>query len=103
MTPTAVPQEIARMNKTELVAELARRTELTQKDAGTAIDSLLDILADGLSKGDKLTIPGYLTIERVTRKARSGRNPLTGATMEIPEQQAVKISAGSKLKAAAKG
>ncbi len=90
------------MNKTELVAELARRTELTQKDAGAALDSLLDIVADGLAKGDKLTIPGYLTIERVARKARTARNPQTGAPIEIAATNAVKVSAGSKLKAAAK-
>ncbi len=91
------------MNKTELVAELARRTELTQKDAGAALDSLLDIVADGVAKGDKLTIPGYLTVERVARKARTARNPQTGEPIEIAATNAVKLSAGSKLKAAAKG
>ena len=91
------------MNKTELVAELARRTELTQKDAGAALDSLLDIVADGLAKGDKLTIPGYLTVERVARSARTARNPQTGEPIEIAATNAVKLSAGSKLKAAAKG
>ena len=91
------------MNKTELVAELARRTELTQKDAGAALDSLLDIVAEGLAKGDKLTIPGYLTVDRVARKARTARNPQTGAPIEIAAPNAVKLSAGSKLKAAAKG
>lgn len=90
------------MNKTELVAELARRTELTQKDAGAALDSLLDIVADGLAKGDKLTIPGYLTVERVARKARTARNPQTGEPIEIAATNAVKLGAGSKLKAAAK-
>ena len=91
------------MNKTELVAELARRTELTQKDAGAALDSLLDIVAEGLAKGDKLTIPGYLTVDRVARKARTARNPQTGAPIEIAATNAVKLSAGSKLKAAAMG
>ena len=91
------------MNKTELVAELARRTELTQKDAGAALDSLLDIVAEGLAKGDQLTIPGYLTVDRVARKARTARNPQTGAPIEIAATNAVKLSAGSKLKAAAKG
>lgn len=91
------------MNKTELVAELARRTELTQKDAGAALDSLLDIVAEGLAKGDKLTIPRYLTVDRVARKARTARNPQTGAPIEIAATNAVKLSAGSKLKAAAKG
>lgn len=91
------------MNKTELVAELARRTELTQKDAGAALDSLLEIVIDGLSNGEKLAIPGYLTVERVARKERTSRNPQTGQPMVIPATNAVKLSAGSKLKAAAKG
>lgn len=91
------------MNKTELVAELARRTDLTQKDAGAAVDAFFEIVADGVAKGDKLTVPGYLTVERVVRKARTGRNPQTGEAIEVPESNAVKLSAGSKLKAAAKG
>ena len=74
-----------------------------QLDAGAALDSLLDIVAEGLAKGDKLTIPGYLTVDRVARKARTARNPQTGAPIEIAATNAVKLSAGSKLKAAAKG
>jgi DNA-binding protein HU-beta len=91
------------MNKSELVAELARRTSLTQKDTGAVLDALLEAIADGLAKGEKLTIPGYLTVERVERSARTGRNPQTGETFEIAATNAVKLSAGSKLKAAAKG
>ena len=91
------------MNKTELVAELAQRTSLTQKDAGAVLDALLDTLTEGLEKGEKLTIPGYLTVERVVRSARMGRNPQTGEKFEIAETNAVKLTAGSKLKAAAKG
>jgi DNA-binding protein HU-beta len=91
------------MNKSELVAELARRTSLTQKDTGAVLDALLETLADGLAKGEKLTLPGYLTVERVERSARTGRNPQTGETFEIAATNAVKLSAGSKLKAAAKG
>ena len=60
-------------------------------------------MAEGLAKGDKLTIPGYLTVDRVARKARTARNPQTGAPIEIAATNAVKLSAGSKLKAAAKG
>lgn len=91
------------MNKSELVAELARRTDLTQKDSGAVLDAFFDIVADGLTKGEKLTVPGWLTVERVERSARTGRNPQTGETFEIAATNAVKLSAGSKLKAAAKG
>jgi DNA-binding protein HU-beta len=90
------------MNKSELVAELARRTSLTQKDAGAVLDAFFDTVAEGLTKGEKLTVPGWLTVERVERSARTGRNPQTGETFEIAATNAVKLSAGSKLKAAAK-
>ena len=52
--------------------------------------------------GTKVSIPGWLAVERTHRAARSGRNPQTGATIEIPAGYSVKVSAGSKLKAAAK-
>jgi DNA-binding protein HU-beta len=50
----------------------------------------------------KVSIPGWLAVERTSRAARTGRNPQTGASIEIPAGHSVKISAGSKLKAAAK-
>jgi len=90
------------MNKSELVAELARRTDLTQKDSGAVLDAFFDIVADGLTKGEKLTIPGWLTVERVERSARTGRNPQTGEEIQIAAGKRVKVTAGSKLKAAAK-
>ncbi|MEY4994799.1 MAG: hypothetical protein RLZ65_648, partial [Actinomycetota bacterium] len=53
-------------------------------------------------KGDKVTIPGYLTVDKGRRAARTGRNPQTGATIQIAAANTVKVSAGSKLKAAVK-
>jgi DNA-binding protein HU-beta len=91
------------MNKTELVAEIARRAELTQKDAGAGLDAFLDIVADVVAKGEeKLVIPGYLTVEQGFRSERTARNPQTGEPIEIAASKGVKISAGSKLKAAAR-
>ena len=52
-------------------------------------------------KGDKITVPGYLTFEKSSRAARTGRNPQTGAEIQIKASNSVKIKAGSKLKAAA--
>ena len=96
-------EEIA-MNKTELVAEIARRTELTQKDAGGALDAFLDIVADVVAKGEeKLVIPGYLTIEQGFRSERTARNPQTGEPIQVPATKTAKISAGSTLKKAASG
>ena len=52
--------------------------------------------------GDKVSIPGWLSFEQVTRAARMGRNPRTGESIHVPATKACKVSVGSKLKAAAK-
>jgi DNA-binding protein HU-beta len=96
-------EEIA-MNKTELVAELARRTDTTQKDAGAVLDAFLDVVADVVAKGEeKLVIPGYLTVEQGFRSERTARNPQTGEPIQVPATKTAKISAGSTLKKAAAG
>ena len=92
------------MNKTELVAEIARRAELTQKDAGASLDAFLEVLTEIVAKGgEKLTIPGYLTVEQGHRSERTARNPQTGETITVPATNTAKISAGSVLKKAAAG
>jgi DNA-binding protein HU-beta len=92
------------MNKAELVAAVADKAGVTQKQAGDVLDAFLDVAADVVSKdGGKLALPGWLTIEQKRSAARQARNPQTGAIIDIPEKNTVKISAGSKLKAAAAG
>ncbi len=92
------------MNKTELVAEIAKRAELTQKDAGAALDAFLEVVTEVVAKGgEKLTIPGYLTIEQGFRNERTARNPQTGETINVPATKTAKISAGATLKKAAAG
>lgn len=91
------------MNKSELVAAIAARTEQTQKDVDETITALFDVVAEAIGKGEKVTIPGWISFEQTDRSARQGRNPATGETIQIPATKAAKVSAGSKLKAAAKG
>ncbi|MFI5748946.1 HU family DNA-binding protein [Streptomyces sp. NPDC051644] len=92
------------MNRTELVAALADRAEVTRKDADAVLVALAETVGDIVAKGDeKVTIPGFLTFERTHRAAREGRNPASGEAMTIPAGYSVKVSAGSKLKEAAKG
>ncbi|NUS81832.1 MAG: integration host factor [Streptomyces sp.] len=92
------------MNRSELVAALAERAEVTRKDADTVLAALAEIVGDVVAKGDeKVTIPGFLTFERTHRAARTARNPQTGEPLEIAAGYSVKVSAGSKLKEAAKG
>ncbi|MFJ4702997.1 HU family DNA-binding protein [Streptomyces sp. NPDC088768] len=92
------------MNRSELVAALADRAEVTRKDADAVLAALAETVGDVVSKGDeKVTIPGFLAFERTHRAAREGRNPASGEPMTIPAGYSVKVSAGSKLKEAAKG
>jgi DNA-binding protein HU-beta len=92
------------MNRSELIAALAERTEVTRQDADAVLAALAETVGDVVAKGDeKVTVPGFLTFERTHRAAREGRNPSTGASITIPAGYSVKVSAGSKLKEAAKG
>ncbi|MCX4791881.1 HU family DNA-binding protein [Streptomyces sp. NBC_01221] len=92
------------MNRTDLVAALSDRAEVTRKDADAVLTALAATIGDVVAKGDeKVTIPGFLTFERTHRAARTARNPQTGEPLEIAAGYGVKVSAGSKLKEAAKG
>lgn len=90
------------VNKTELVAAIAADTNQSQATVSGVLDSLFAQLAANAAKGTKVTIPGWLSVEQTERAARTGRNPQTGETIKIPKSKGVKISAGSKLKAAVK-
>ncbi|SEB72630.1 DNA-binding protein HU-beta [Paramicrobacterium humi] len=90
------------LNKTELVAKIASSTGQSQAAVGGVLDALFAELADAVSNGVKVSVPGWLAVERTDRAARTGRNPQTGETINIPAGHSVKVTAGSKLKAAAK-
>ena len=90
------------MNKSELVAAVAQHTGESQAAVGRVIDAMFDTLGAPIAKGDKVTIPGYLSVSKGYRAARAGRNPQTGATIQIAAANTVKVSAGSKLKASVK-
>src|SRR5919201_2077079 len=92
------------MNRSELVAALADRAEVTRKDADAVLAAFAETVGEVVAKGDeKVTIPGFLTFERTHRAARTARNPQTGEPINIPAGYSVKVSAGPKLKDAAKG
>lgn len=88
-------------NRSEFVAEVAAKSGLSQKDTNETLDAVFAVLSESVGAGEKVSIPGWLSVERTERAARTGRNPQTGATLQIPAGYGVKISAGSKLKAAA--
>lgn len=87
------------MNKTELVAAMAEKTELSKKDAEKALKAFTDVVAEELKKGEKVQLVGFGTFEVAEREAREGRNPRTGETMTIARSKAPVFKAGSALKA----
>lgn len=91
------------VSKTELVARIAASTGQSQRTVDAVLAALFETLAESVGSGVKVSIPGWLAIERTSRAARTGRNPQTGTSIYIPAGHSVKISAGSKLKAASKG
>jgi len=90
------------LNKADLVAAIAADSGQGQAAVSTVIDSLFAVLAKSLADGAKVSIPGWLSVEPTQRAARMGRNPATGESIQIAASTGVKVSAGSKLKAAAK-
>ena len=86
------------MNKTELVAAIAEKTELTKKEAEKALKAFTDIIAEELAKGEKIQLVGFGTFEVSERAERTGRNPQSGAEMVIPASKAPKFKAGKALK-----
>ncbi|MDD6351333.1 HU family DNA-binding protein [Lachnospiraceae bacterium YH-ros2228] len=86
------------MNKSELVAAIAEKAELSKKDAENALKAFTDVVADELKKGEKIQLVGFGTFEVSERAARTGRNPQTGDEMKIPASKAPKFKAGKALK-----
>ena len=85
------------MNKTELVAAIAEKTELSKKDAEKALKAFTDVVAEELKKGEKIQLVGFGTFE-VAEPEREGRNPSTGKAMKIAASKSPKFKAGKALK-----
>ena len=90
------------MNKTELLAQLESRLGSRQA-AAAALDSVLTEIQDAVAAGSRVTLTGFGTFERVERPARTGRNPRTGATIEIAASAAPRFHPGAGLRAAVAG
>ena len=90
------------LNRTELVAAVAAESGQSQAAVNGVLDSLFGVLSTNVADGVKVTIPGWLAVERTHRDARTGRNPQTGEAIQIAASYGVKLSAGTNLKAAAK-
>lgn len=86
------------MNKTELVAAMAQRSGLTKKDAEKGLNAFFESVQQALVEGDRVQLIGFGTFEVKERAARKGRNPQTGAEIDIPASKAPGFKAGKSLK-----
>ena len=90
------------MNKTELIAKVAEKADLSKKDAGKAVDAVFASITEALKKGDKVQIIGFGSYEVRKRAARLGRNPQTGKEIKIAASKVPAFKAGKALKDAVK-
>ena len=86
------------MNKTELIAAIAEKAELSKKDSEKALKAFVDVVTEELKKDHKIQLVGFGTFEVSERSARTGRNPQTGEEMEIAACKAPKFKAGKAFK-----
>ena len=86
------------MNKKELIKSVADKSAISQKDVTAVLDALIETISDTLKNKDSIALVGFGTFETVERAARVGRNPKTGAEIQIPAAISPKFKAGKTLK-----
>ena len=86
------------MNKSELIADLAERAELSKADAGRALEALIDAVKASLHKGEDVSLVGFGTFTVRHRAERTGRNPRTNEEIKIPASKVPAFKAGKALK-----
>jgi len=91
------------MNKKGLIAAVAGATGTSNADAGNAVDATFDAITSALKSGDGVQLVGFGNFSVASRAARQGRNPQTGATIQIAASKAPKFKAGKGLKDAVNG
>ena len=86
------------MNKTELVSAIAEKASISKKDAEAAVKAFTEVVTEEMKKGEKIALVGFGTFEVSERAARTGLNPRTKETINIPASKAPKFKAGKALK-----
>jgi DNA-binding protein HU-beta len=89
---------MARLTKQHLVDEIAAKADITKKQAGNALNALLETIQNSLAQGDSVSLIGFGTFEVRNRAARDGRNPQTGEPIRIPAKRVPAFKAGKTLK-----
>jgi len=85
------------MNKADLIKKIAEEAEITKSQAAAAVASLIDGVTKSVKKGQRVTLVGFGTFYSSKRKARIGRNPQTGASIQIKAKKLVRFKAGKEL------
>lgn len=86
------------MNKAELASEIAKKTKLSKAKAWETLNAAIDAIKSSLKKGKKVSLIGFGSFQVRNRKARTGRNPRTGETIQIKARKVPTFSAGTELK-----
>jgi DNA-binding protein HU-beta len=89
-----------KVNKAELVEEVANKTGLTRKASRETIDAMISVVTDALAREEKVTLVGFGTFQVREREARRGRNPQTGETIQIAAKKVPRFKPGKGLKEA---
>ena len=90
------------MTKNDFINAIAEKADITKKSAADVTDAVFAVISEAMANGDKIAISGFGTFETVDRAARKGRNPQTGAEIEIPASKVPAFKPGKALKDAVK-
>ncbi len=90
------------MTKGDLIEALAKKADCSKAEATNCLNTLIDEITASLVKGEEVTLTGFGTFKVSHRKARTGRNPQTGETLQIPAMKVPRFKAGKQLKEAVK-
>ena len=85
------------MNKTELIAAVAKKAEMTKVDSAKAFNALMEVTREELKKGNKIALIGFGTFAMQERPKRKGKNPRTGKSITIPAKKVLKFKASKKF------
>ena len=91
------------MNKAELVEAIVAESGATKNTVAEVLKAFEDVVVGNVTKGEKIVLSGFLSFERVERKARTARNPQTGEAIQVKASQAPRVSAGASFKKVIKG
>uniref|UniRef100_E6QNV0 DNA-binding protein HU-beta (NS1) (HU-1) n=1 Tax=mine drainage metagenome TaxID=410659 RepID=E6QNV0_9ZZZZ len=86
------------MNKQELITQVAKTAEISHQQAAAVINAVVHAVTDTMSAGENVSLVGFGTFSVSERPARQGRNPATGATIDIPARKSPTFKAGKGLK-----